>query len=210
MPPQWYYPRSEESSRGMDSVILRRSRRIRPPNERFLPLAGPILRCAQDDKQGARICHNSYQDATLSTPLEARPSGSPRPSVPYSWGPDPVSASATGVWASASGEGDCLSSLRCRFSSFLRLFSISRLRFSNVYWFFAKTISFYGYFRLKNKPSAGGGVYATSLCTAACNLTRTASHGYSNIYAPRTADKLPNRTRKVGSQPTRSPRPGRR
>ena len=38
---------------GMGSVILRRSRRIWPPNRRFLSLAAQILRCAQDDRISA-------------------------------------------------------------------------------------------------------------------------------------------------------------
>ena len=54
---------SEESLCGEDSVIpsrcsgrrLRRSRRIWPPHQRFLPLTAQILRRAQDDNQRARI-----------------------------------------------------------------------------------------------------------------------------------------------------------
>src|SRR4030042_1774672 len=54
------YTDSEKFLRGEDSVILRQSRRIWPPNQRFLPLTAQILRCAQDDNQSARINHHPY------------------------------------------------------------------------------------------------------------------------------------------------------
>ncbi len=62
---------SEKSLRGMASVILRRSRRIWPSNETFLPLTAQILRCAQDDKRGARINPNPYQRFIPSRILQA-------------------------------------------------------------------------------------------------------------------------------------------
>jgi hypothetical protein len=52
--------------RFMDSVILRRSRRIWPPNGSFLSLWAQILRCAQDDKRSARM-HPSPCNSILRT-----------------------------------------------------------------------------------------------------------------------------------------------
>ena len=52
--------------RVMDSVILRRSRRIWPSNVRFLSLAAQIVRCAQDDKRSARINSNLHNNRSGS------------------------------------------------------------------------------------------------------------------------------------------------
>jgi hypothetical protein len=52
---------SEKFLRVLDSVILRRSRRIWLPKKMFLSLATQILRFTQDDKWSARISPNPYE-----------------------------------------------------------------------------------------------------------------------------------------------------